>query len=188
MVLHCHHHFYFPRHSQRESFVDNILPNCIIDIWAGVSCTKNCSNKLKSRIHNLPSQKAAQFLLSSDPPAPWAYLFNWVTRSTTNKITPMAIALPTTTGMMYLEYHLHQQNRWVKGRQSLRNLSFIAIAYLISSQRQAQEYLSVFLLVGTGLWSEGLSKEALSDWSSILTASGSVRDTALIVKSCSNTV
>ena len=29
--------------------------------------------------------------------------------------------------------------------------SFIAIAYLISSQRQAQEYLSVFLLVGTGL-------------------------------------
>ena len=124
MVLHCHHHFYFPRHSQRESFVDNILPNCIIDIWAGVSCTKNCSNKLKSRIHNLPSQKAAQFLLSSDPPAPWAYLFNWVTRSTTNKITPMAIALPTTTGMMYLEYHLHQQNRWVKGRQSLGNLFY----------------------------------------------------------------
>ena len=50
--------------------------------------------------------------------------------------------------MMYLEYHLQQ----VTGKWStLRSLSSTSIAttYLISSQRQAQEYLSVFLLVGT---------------------------------------
>lgn len=127
MVLHCHYHFYFPRHSQKRVIHGHHTSKLHNWHLSWNFMYQNSSNKESDTVL---SQKAAQFRLSSDPPAPWAYLFNWVTRSTTNKITPMAIALPTTTGMMYLEYHLQQQNRRVKGSTKSKDSLFYRYSLL----------------------------------------------------------